>query len=314
MTLAELSNDSKQGLVIGGTEVMFDRKRRACRGGRYVGSLALLAAIFIALPVQAETRWMLIYYRQIGAWLNGGSWTVENHLQYANGSKAGTVGLTNQFNLGTAIWGYTDQYGYVRISPNATGYRDVRVYDPGTPTDQSPNFYHADPDGPMRSTFETHWLKGDTDHIVPHPTEPVYHYDLVDGLNSPSYNPPPGYYSDELELVTWTEPWWQTFVVPPGINRLVSAKAWPVHVGPVQYRLSVHEDNGGRIDTWPQVGPTATSRVFHVTEFTPVAVSWGVQDVVVTPGQRYAIKVAIDGTGVNFYRTVNDNYALGNLY
>lgn len=300
--------------MIWGTEVMFDRQPLACWGGRYVGGLALLVNILAVIPAQAETRWMLIYYRQIGGWVNGGSFTVENHLQLASGSKAANVGLTNRYNPSIAIWGHADLNGYLRIQPDSLGAREVQVFDPGFPTDQSPVFYHADPDGPMRSTFETHWLKGDTDHIVPHPTEPVYHYDLVDGLNDPNYNPPPGYYSDELELVTWTEPWWQTFVVPPGINRLVSAKAWPVHVGPVQYHLSIHEDNSGDIETWPQVGPTAISRVFHTTEFTPVAVSWGVQDVVVTPGQRYAVKVTIDGAGVNFYRTVNDNYALGNLY
>jgi hypothetical protein len=133
-------------------------------------------------------------------------------------------------------------------------------------------------------------------------------------LNDSNYNPPDGYYSDDLELVTWTEPWWQTFVVPPGINRLVSAKCWPVHVDNVRYNLSIHEDNGGSIENWPQVGPTAVSRQFGNTEFTPVTISWGVQDVVVTPGQRYAIKVTIDGRGVNFFRTVNNNYPLGNIY
>ncbi len=263
----------------------------------------------------AAQRWMLIYYRQIGNNVNGGAYTVENHLQLENGTKAAGVGVTNQFNTNTAIWGNTDVDGYRRVDPDESAYRDVRIYQPGVPTDQSPNFYHFDPNNPFgRYSFETHWMKvTDDTRVTPFPTTPAYHYDLVAGINSASYVTPPGYSSDAFALVTWTAPFYQTFVVPAGINRIVSGKVWLVHVGPAQYQLSIHQDNGGGIGSWPQVGPTAISRVYHPTEFTPVAVSWAIDAVPVTPGQRYAIKALIPG-GSNLYATTNDTYAQGTLY
>jgi hypothetical protein len=215
------------------------------------------------------------------------------------------------------IWGNTNADGYNRIDPFESAFRDVRIFQPGVPTDQSPNFYHFNPNDPTkRYSFETHWLYViDETTVTADPTAPVYHYDLVNGLNDSNYNEPPGASSDAFSLVTWAPQFFQTFVVPPGVNRIVTAKAWPVDTEDFKYIASIHRDNGGPITSWPQVGPSVISRHHAPHDFKPVAVNWALHDVVVTPGQRYALKVLPqDNMGCNAYATKNDTYPQGQLY
>lgn len=283
-------------------------------GWSHLLSLGLIAGLFAGEAV-AQSAWKLIYLRQIGNYVNGGAFTIENHAALEDGSKAAGFGLTNQFNLNTNVWGQFDINGYNRILPNAFGARDVRIFDGSTPTDQTPNLYHADPNGTARYSFETHWMKfTEPSRVTAHPAFPVYHYDKVSGLANSQYVPPQGYLSDDFTQVTWTEPFFQTFVVPAGINRLITAKAWMLHAQPTRYILSIHEDNGGAVNTWSQVGAALTSREFHPTEFTPVTVNWGLQGMPVTPGGRYAIKVRPSlCCGTEFYATKADNYPHGHL-
>ncbi len=287
--------------------------------GRTVrASLILLLTSVMAGSAVAGERWMLVYYRQIGNQVNGGGLTVENHLFREDGSPGASVGVTNQFNLSTAIWGQSTADGWHRIEPSTQGFRDVRIYDPPVPTDQTPNFYSYNPAGQFVTnySFETHWLYlSDDTNITPHPTNPVYHYDLVDGINSSTFNEPPGTNSDSFSLTSWSDHIYQTFVVPDGINTLISCKAWGVNTVNYQYVASIHADNGGPIHTWPQVGPTATSRHHSPIDFVPVIAHWPLNAVQVTPGQRYALKVRpLGGGGFNSYAVNSDNYPDGHLW
>ncbi len=268
-------------------------------------------------PALAGPRWKLIYYRQVGNHVNGGTYTVENHLFREDGSKGAGVGVTNQFNPNTAIWGFATADGWRRIEPDESAFRDVRIYDPGVPTDQSPNFYHRDPADPLKKySFETHWLYvTDETAVTAYPTQPVYHYDLVNGLNNSSYQEPPGSSSDAFALTTWTQPIYQTFVVPAGINRIVTAKAWPADTEDFRYLATIVRDNGGPINSWPAVGPASLSRQHATPDFIPVAVNWSIHQVPVTPGNRYALKILPqDNMGCNAYATLNDNYPQGHLW
>ena len=57
--------------------------------------VALLSAwLGVAPPAWAGSRWMLVYYRQLGNQINSNNRTLENHLFLEDGSKA--VGLFNR--------------------------------------------------------------------------------------------------------------------------------------------------------------------------------------------------------------------------
>lgn len=67
--------------------------------------------------------------------------------------------------------------------------------------------------------------------------------------------------------------------------------------------------------TGTQVGPSVTAREMSSNEFPNVKVGWGMEDVPVTPGGTYAVRVEpLDGLGFNMYATNNNNYPSGMLY
>lgn len=295
--------------------------------GRYAYAVILTAVGVLcgAIPVWAGgPQWKLMYYRQIGKAENANNRTFENFLFRENGSKGASVGLTNASNSGFAIFGNADMNGYVRINTDLNNfYYDIRVYDPGVSTDQSPNFYYQNP--PSFYTFETHWLYvSDADKVTVYPQRPVYHYDKVNGINKyldPGIEEPEGYDGsdakalvDSLGGASSTE-YAQTFIVPPDINRIISAKAFVTKSAGthLSYRASIHMGgvSGGQLG--PQVGPAVTSRELVSGEFLPVCVNWGINQVPVVPGAMYTLRVvSVSGT-FNAYATVSKN-TNGELY
>lgn len=289
----------------------------------------MLAVLAAASSAHAGPRWVLIYYRQLGNQINGDRRTLENHLFLENGSKAAGIGVTNKVNAGTPIFGFTDSDGHNRINPldvNNCGY-DIRILQSGVPTDQTPTFYFQNPPHFFYS-YVTHWLRvNDDSQIDAYPTQPVYHYDLVGGLNqatgmntatctAASFIEAPGANSDGQSLSTMAAYQAQTFVVPAGVNRIISAqaflaRAWDDPRYSFYYKASSHQ--GG--PTGPQVGPAVTSPLHHSHNFREDAVCWGLNDVPVTPGATYALKlVPTDGFPTNVYATTNNNYPGGSLY
>jgi len=299
-----------------------------CEGRRsrplcgYWPAVALLL-LGTASVARAGPRWKLIYYRQIGNYLNANSHVLESHLFRENGSKGAGVGVTNLSNQGSAIFGYADPDGWNRVTmiePHMA--YDVRIFDPSSATDQSPNFYFRNPSNGRWYSFETQWMwVSDEGSVTAFPQTPVYHYDLVSGLNSSTLQEPAGTDSDAYAIQSWADYQAQTFVVPPGINRIVSAQAFVVRQANThfQYRASIRQ--GG--PTGPQVGPAVTSRCVVSVEFLPVLVNWGIDDVPVTPGQTYALRLEAFNnpvceespqTGFNAYATQANNYANGTYY
>ena len=286
----------------------------------------------IAAPApraDAGPRWMLIYYRQFGNQLNANNRTIENHTFHEDGTKAYNVGITNQYNSGFAVFGYTDGDGWNRINPldpNNCTY-DITIYDPSTPKDQTPAFYwqNTQQSWPQFYSYITWWMRVSDDSLVDvYPQTPVYHYDLVDGVNQASG------FNEDCQPSSWTEApgantdhseytpdggasyQAQTFVVPQGINRIVGASAFLIRGGgPFTFRAAIRQNS----PTGPQVGPATVSRPKHDPEFKEVAVCWGLDDVPVTPGQTYALYLdAPDGQGFNTFKTIADNYPDGHLY
>jgi hypothetical protein len=129
------------------------------------------------------------------------------------------------------------------------------------------------------------------------------------------FTEPSGTGSDPKALTVSTEPHAQTFVVPPGINRIVSAQAFVTRSGGVKFFYQASIRQGG--PTGPQIGPTVTSREVFSPQFKEVCVNWGLQAVPVTPGQTYALHlVPVGGGGFNSFATPSgvDNYPNGNLH
>ncbi|HOA72966.1 MAG TPA: hypothetical protein PL151_19140 [Phycisphaerae bacterium] len=285
----------------------------------------LVLSLLASTAMAGNPRWMLVYYRQTGNHVNAGNHTIENHVFREDGTKAANVGLTNLSNPHTAIFGYTNADGWNRVDTLVgTLYYDLMIYRPGTATDHTPNFYWHNPAQNKFYSFVTHWMYvSDDARVYTYPQTPVYHYDRVSGINSPQLVEPPGASSDSWSLSTWADYQAQTFVVPPGINRIVSAQAYVMRElnTHFQYRATIRA--GG--PDGPAVGPAAISRCVVAIEFFPVQVNWPINAVPVTPGQTYALRLepilnapicaeSTTPTGFTAYATNADNYAGGMLY
>lgn len=266
--------------------------------------------------VKSEPRWVLVYGRQYGEFMTGGvAGQVELFAFHQNGRPA-QVGMTNVFNLGTAIFGITDQFGNSRVTFDINNrVYDFQVHDPGVATDASPDCYWLDSlphFGHYR--FEFHWrYVQEPDAVTAFPFEPAYHYDLVDGFNQPPSREPGGFSSDAYGLSDWDSYQAQTFVVPPGQNRILAAKAFCVRQHAVRFTMRATIREGG--PTGPQIGPSATSREVFSNEFPNVVMSWGLNDVPVVPGRTYALRLdSLNGQGFNVYATQQNTYRQGVLY
>lgn len=277
-------------------------------------SLALAFLLLTAVPAHAGgPKWKLVYYRQIGQSVSdANSQVVRNFLVRENGTKAASTGLTNTLNPTSLLFGRTDFNGYLLLPPFPMTTTNVFIRDlQGTPSDITPDFYFQDAEVTQSYSYEAHWLRVTNDEIVnTYPTRPVYHYDQVLGIAGSRGDAPEGYDSDTVGLdldgdSTEAEFHIQTFTVPPGINRIVMAKAFVVSAPGVHfsYEATIHE--GGPLGD--QIGPAARSRDITSPDFLAVTVNWGLQDVPVAAGSTYALRIRPVGGGtLNAYATVNN--------
>lgn len=300
----------------GGVAVHVRRRSLSC----FLMVLTLVLAQ--AVPALADPEWGLTYVRQYGRFHNAGGSLAEVFATNEDGSFA-QVGITNKFNSGFAVFGNTNppwdpfKPGNLRIQfdPNVDPY-DFQVYDPGTPTEGTPDLWWNQPALPNQEqySFEVHFRRvSDDAQTTFFPQAPVYHYDLVDTLNTSSTEAA-NYASDNYGLTDWSTYQAQTFVVPAGVNRIIEAKAFCIRgAGDGKFRMVASIREGG--PTGPQIGPSVTSREVNSNEFNNVLMCWGIDDVPVTPGQTYALRLdSSDGVGFNCYGTDNNNYPNGNMY
>jgi len=291
--------------------------------------LVLLSAVAFFAPARwlfpdgtgsGSPRWRLSYARQYGLHLTGGvAGQAELFATNEDGSYA-DAGMTNDSNPNVAVFGYTgvlpaDPYtpGNLRVTFDIHNIRyDFHVFDPACPSDRSPDCWWLDSLGHYgHYRFEFWWRKvSDDSRWEFFPDRPVYHYDRVSGFNSPP-NEPAGFDSDDFALSSWTSYHAQTFVVPEEINRIIGAKAFAVREPGQKFHMTFSIREGG--PNGPQVGPSVTSREIQSNEFPNVKVAWGLDDVPVTPGGVYALRVETAG-GFNMYATTRDNYPDGILY
>lgn len=289
---------------------------RSIRHG--VGIVVLFALLAVVPAAQGGPRWMLVYRRQIGNNVNGGAQTLETHVFNENGSKASGIGVTNQFNAGINIFGTTDANGYNRVTmdPNNCSY-DILLRNSPNPSQNSPTFFWEH--NAQVYSYITHWMFASNDALITtFPSTPVYHYDLVSGLNTANANcsgwaEAASANSDSNSLAGFSTYLAQTFVVPAGINRIVSSQAYVIRGTGDHFHYIASIRQGSPTGT--QVGPEVTSQDVVSTQFKEVSVSWGINDVAVTPGSTYALRLrASDGQGFNVFATTSNNYPSGSFY
>jgi hypothetical protein len=111
----------------------------------------------------------------------------------------------------------------------------------------------------------------------------------------------------------WDSAFYQTFVATgtsiTGISfRMAGTTADSV-------RMSIHQDNGGAVDTWPQVG-IARTRPTEVRS--DIWVRFRSGEIPTVPGQRYALRLEGigGGGGLGIFRRIDsgDGYALGQAF
>lgn len=87
---------------------------------------------------------------------------------------------------------------------------------------------------------------------------------------------------------TGGNPVFQTFIATgTSITRVAFRKADGANTGTVEF--SIHQDTGGNVETWPQVGPTRS--VGRGGSNSDHWVSWNAGQVSTTPGTRYAVRL-----------------------
>lgn len=269
------------------------------------------------------SRWKLTYVRQIGFYMNHnplGNHVAEVFVSLESGLPARNTGLTNRYNNDTAVFGYTDNEGYLRVVLNPpTNPYDIHVYHSVVPSDQTPDLHWYGGGWPYSGhySFECHfrYYVHEDSTFHPDPLHPVYHYDQTDGLNDPvTRTHPPGWETDAHSLTNWASYHAQTFVVPANINRIITAKAMVTRGGAgtkCRYVATIRQ--GG--PEGPQIGPAVTSRELNPDEFFSAAVHWADDAVPVVPGGTYALRVdSSDGGGFNCWATDSNNYAAGNMF
>ncbi|MEP0844869.1 MAG: hypothetical protein HRF43_19380 [Phycisphaerae bacterium] len=296
-------------------------------GPRPVRAVLLACGVLLAAAERVPADgpvWKLIYYRQVGQSVNDNQRAVHNFCVRENGTRAGSTGLTDQLHPATAFFGRTDVNGYLAINPTALVLtHNVRVRESATvPSDTSPDFYFQSADTGRFYSYEAHWLRVQDDSAVyAYPTVPVYHYDEVDGISGSEGQPPPGYDGDAFGLdhggvSTLGTYQAQTFKVPPGINRIITAKAFVVTAPGTHFQYRATIRFGG--PDGPQVGAAVVSRDITSPDFLPVIVNWpldGPDAAAVAPGGTYCLRLEpLAGGTFNAYATLRNTYADGQMY
>jgi len=117
------------------------------------------------------------------------------------------------------------------------------------------------------------------------------------------------YRSDEFVLGNWQSAasyFGQTFVATG--NRVVAMRGHGTIGGNNTLEFKA------QIVTWPGLQPVGPAKSTSVRFPFGRVITWGVNEVPVVPGQTYMLKIWRDGTGMNSYRVVRNNYAAGHYF
>ena len=280
---------------------------------------ALLVLAVMATGPCWGGHYALAYWREVGSNENSNNHSIYVHVFDENGNPKSGVELR-------ATWGTllatTDSNGYCEVVMAAQNSYDMVCVDgSGSTSDvayvmtthRGPNYGHYSYDlafmyksnASNAGTFDTTligtlnlWDSSETDAPC---TRSLTYYNLN----------PFDWYSDPTSLGTSSSYFGQTFVA--NASRIVACKAQATTGFGNHMRWSAQILQGG--PNGSPIGPTKTSREMVSDEYHPIIVTWGINDVPVTPGNTYFLKIwNAAGGNMSTYHCNTNNYAGGVYY
>lgn len=282
-----------------------------------------LAAFLVVALLATGPCWgghyALAYWREVGFNENSNNHSMYAHVFDENGNPKGGVQIHATW--GTLL-GTTDSNGYCEVvmAPQ-NSYDMVCVDGSGSTSDvaytmtthRGPNYGHYSynlafmykSNASNAGTFDTTligtlnlWDSSETDG----PCTKSLTYSNLNPLD---------WFSDPTSLGTSASYFGQTFVA--NANRIVACKAQATTGFGNHMRWSAQILQGG--PNGSPIGPAKTSREMVSDEYHSVILTWGINDVPVTPGNTYFLKIwNADGGGMNTYHCNMNNYAGGVYY
>lgn len=267
-------------------------------------------------PSALAGHYTLAYWREWGKHENSGNHSIHVHVWNENGDPMPGVQVYTSWGV---LQGTTDSTGYCQIAQYTSADRDVTLRDAQNSTsDVSPKFstarwpewghyshevgflYKSSASNP--GTFDLNEPCGgvnvrDSNAVdAPHTDSLIYHSILCANRET-----------DAFALDTWSGSFAQTFLVPPGVNRLAGVQFQGTIGGnnTLTWSVAIHEGSPAGPVIFTKILPRM---VFPFRTFLP----FGVNECPVTPGQTYAARFYRSG-GMNTY-TVANVYGNGTFY
>lgn len=299
------------------------QKHLSC-GGAFVVALA-----FVAAPAFAAGTYKLAWWREKGTYENGagagcvGNLVIDVWVFDQTGNPKSGVQLKTTWNVLLATTD-SDGRGQVILDVNNRYYDMICVDGLGSTSEvalemssrRQPCWGHYSyevgflykTDTAAPGTFDTNLNctlnTGCVDYGCAQETDAPYTKSLAfNSINCADYR------SDEMALGNWQAAnsyFGQTFVATA--NRVIAVRAHCAIGGNDQLAFNA------QIVTWPGMTPVGPMRSTPVRYPFGWVIFWGANDVQVTPGQTYMLKISRDGSGTNAWHVVRNNYASGQYY
>ncbi|RME51068.1 MAG: hypothetical protein D6795_08920, partial [Deltaproteobacteria bacterium] len=283
--------------------------------------IAVAAAMSLApSPVRGEGAYLLAYWRELGVNENSLNHSIFVHVFRDDGAPVSGVDIYTSWDV---LLGRTDPNGFLEIPVYTPNGYDVTVVDGVHPSQTSPLFETSRPPSWGHYSWEVGFLYAeageaagtfDTDYRGILNSEG----DAVEDLDAPmtkslayASTVPEDATSDAFSLAQWSDTFGQTFVARG--NRVIACKfQFTTGFGNhLRWKAQIRAGGPGGAP----VGPPADSREMVSDEYWPILVTWGIDDVPVTPGETYYVELSnADGGGLNTYRVNGGNYPEGTAF
>lgn len=287
------------------------------RHSRYFVLVVLLVLIPVMPPPVAEAgHYRLVYWRERGMFENagcGGHFVINCFVWDKNGFRVENKAINTTWGVQQARTNYE---GFAQFIIEDVADRDLTIFDPPHTSDATPLFSTARPPCRGHYSFDVGFV------FVDSPADLTVDMTTCGTLNArdmPDDNDAPhsrslifnsinclDRYSDPFDYGTWSGSFAQTFVVPPGVNRLLGIQVqMTLGGGKVEYNIEVREDG----PTGPVVFSTRTPYGYNDS---PWMTYFGLDACRVEPGRTYALRLWRNG-GINAYHVTRNVYP-GGMY
>ena len=278
----------------------------------------LAVGAFLALSLASDSlaagKYVLAYWRELGNYENSANHSVFVHVFNEDGSARTSVPIGQ---VGGGVLSYTDTYGRCEIPLYSSDFA-ITVADGSNEAEATPPLnerraahwghyswecawmYKADRNNPGQYD-QTYCGTPNTDGQAPCTKSLAYW-----STNCLSWD------SDDKELDTGANTYYQTFTVPSNVNRITALKFQLTRGYLTKVTWTAQICQGTPPGT--PIGPSKTTRELNSDDYWQILLSWGVNEVPVTPGGTYCVKLTESHGSFNIWRVKNNNYSGGQMY